>query len=555
MSCSLRLGLAAALAAAFTLAPQTAGAYSYVMMEDADLFDQAEGVARVSIAKALPVADGDRQTRYLVTVQSVIAGPRLDRTEVLVMPGTFDAPNRNVVIHGVPRLNPGGTLLLFYTRAEDGTLRAQQLTMGLFAREQTSKGQVYVRYLEMSGDRSKDLQRRQYHAPRDPDAFERWLADRARGIKRSSDYLRPAITETQGAKFTFSNFGFPQPGPGRWFQFDSNQTLNWTARPDGQANTNFDEFLSVQQALATWTNDAGSRILMGYTGTRGDSPTCNNPNTDAGCFSGHVIWNDADNEIAGSFNCNGGGTLAIGGSTAFSNSQQFNGQTWYPRAAAFVVMQDNVGCFMDGNQGANGAEVLTHEVGHAIAFGHSCGDGSSPACNTDPALNQATMRAFAFGDGRGAVLGADDRAGAAVVYPAPPGANVGPSLTPTPANNSTTNLGGGTVGANVSGNISFAVSGGSGSGTTSLVCNGTGAVTVTAGSPQNSIAVGGVAANVTARITLTGAAQQGSVQCTATPQGGMAMPFTFNFTALAGTQPVACTAPCILRSSFELGED
>lgn len=133
--------------------------------------------------------------------------------------------------------------------------------------------------------------------------------------------------------------------------------------------------------------------------------------------------------------------------------------------------------------------------------------------------------------------------------------NVGPTLTPTPANNSTTNLSGGVVGANVTGSIAFAVSGGSGNGTTSLVCTGTGAVTVTAGSPQNSIAVGGAAANVTARITLTASTQQGSVQCTATPQGGSAVNFTFNFTAPAGTQPVACTSPCILRSGFEAGED
>jgi hypothetical protein len=547
----IRLGLALALAAALALPARDADAFSYVMMDDADLFDQSEGVARVAVAKVLPVADGDSATRYLVSVQDVLAGPALAPSEILVLPGTFDAPNLNRVIHGVPKLAPGGTFLVFYSRAEDGSLQAQQLTLGLFAREQTRHGHAYVRFLEMSSDCSKHGLRRHFHAPRDPLGFERWLRDRARGVTRAPDYLQPEIAELQSAKFTFSSFPFQQPGPGRWFQFDSNQTLNWTARPDGQANTSFDEFASLQQALAAWTNDAGSRILLGYTGTRADSPACQSSN-DPGCFSGHVIWNDATNEIAGSYSCSQGGVLAIGGSLAFSNGQTFNGQTWYPRARAEVVMQDGVGCFMDDNQGADGAEVLTHEIGHTLAFGHSCGDGSSGACDTND-KNQATMRAFAHGDGRGAALGVDDRAGAAVAYPAPPGSNVGPTLTPTPANNSTTNLSGGMVGANVSGSIAFAVSGGSGNGTTSLTCSGTGAVTVTSGSPQ-SIGVGGTAANVVARITLTASPQQGTVQCTATPQGGMAVNFTFTFTAPAGMPVSACTTPCVFRSSFELGE-
>ena len=66
------------------------------------------------------------------------------------------------------------------------------------------------------------------------------------------------------------------------------------------------------------------------------------------------------------------------------------------------------------------AEVYTHELGHALGFGHA----------TDA---QAVMRAQHHNDGRGARLGEDDRVGASVVYgdgsyrpaPAEPGPGAG----------------------------------------------------------------------------------------------------------------------------------
>jgi hypothetical protein len=203
------------------------------------------------------------------------------------------------------------------------------------------------------------------------------------------------------SKFTFSTFGFNPAGPARWIQFDSDQTLVWRAGPEGQANTASDEFASVQQALAAWTNDPNSRILTTYAGTMANPVICNNPPQSGIGFAGHVCWNDPAGRIGGSFNCNGGGTLAIGGSFAGTPSHSVNGQLWYRRSDAFVVIQDGAGCFMDGDNGADGAELLTHEIGHSLAFGHACGDSESPACNSSAVLNQATMRAFAHGDGRG----------------------------------------------------------------------------------------------------------------------------------------------------------
>ncbi len=417
----------------FALAPVAVSAYSYVMMQDAELFDGAEGVVKARVERVLPAADGDLETRYELSVVEVLAGPSLQTIQSLALPGTFNAPHHNFIVEGVPQLAAGATVLLFHVRRADGALQPYQLSLGLFGREEALVGRGhYVRALEGSLEFGKSAAIQRYHAPRDSKAFERWLVDRGRGVRREPDYLREEISLGTAEKFTFLMFNFNPPGPGRWFQFDSEQSMPWRAGPEGQTGAVTDEFVWLSDALAVWTNDATSRIVLNFAGTQANPGVCNKPQQGTGSYSGHVCWNDPSESIAGAFN--GSGTLAFGGSFANSGGQLFNGQTWYPRSDGFVVVQNGAHTFLDGpggQPGKNGAEVMAHEVGHVLAFGHSCGDNQSPACNTDAVLNAATMRAFAHGDGRGAVLGADDRAAAAIAYPVPGGGDVTPPTAPT----------------------------------------------------------------------------------------------------------------------------
>lgn len=124
----------------------------------------------------------------------------------------------------------------------------------------------------------------------------------------------------------------------------------------------------------------------------------------------------------------------------------------------------------------------------------------------------------------------------------------GPALTPTPASGSTTAMPAGSQGQQVTRDISFAVSGGAAAGTTQLSCSGSGAVSVASGTPQT-IAVGGSANPVVARVTLSNASQSGQVACVVNRQGVGTSNLSFNFTAAAGSE--ACSGNCLFRNGFE----
>ncbi len=130
--------------------------------------------------------------------------------------------------------------------------------------------------------------------------------------------------------------------------------------------------------------------------------------------------------------------------------------------------------------------------------------------------------------------------------------NVGPLFAAlSPTNNSTTAMGGGTIGTQLNRNITYTVSGGSGTGTTQLTCSvGSGTVSVVSGSPQT-VSVGGSANAVVVRFTLTALAQTGVVNCAAVRQGAATNNFSYTFTANAGSVLPASRVFC---SGFENGE-
>ncbi len=191
--------------------------------------------------------------------------------------------------------------------------------------------------------------------------------------------------------------------PVRWTSIDTGQAVIVNVEPD--RNPLADDaaaVLQIRRAMAAWSDVPESRLLVSpgnenadFTGSGAQSPAKAYPPSNV------VLFGDPYGDITDPSGCSG--TLAIGGYWRSGTlSGTVNNVTFYPALRLYVIFNDRFECFLGNAE--NLAEVATHELGHGLGFGHS-------------SVADATMRSYAYGGGRGARLGEDDRDGAHCHYP------------------------------------------------------------------------------------------------------------------------------------------
>jgi hypothetical protein len=399
--------------ACVAMAPSVALATSYLPVSDWHLAERSAAVAVVRVGEALAGPAGERpSTLYRVAVEEVVQG-RLAPEVTVRVPGGVAADGTGWHVFGAPRFAPGDRALVFLVPRGDGSWGLVDLMLGAFLEVVHRGERLALRDLTGaervesagSGPAADDTARR--FAP-----FVAWLRDRALGRTRPADYRVDGLAESVAAgslsqvtaEYNLMTDGGQCGGgalPIRWFHFDEGKTVGWTADAAGQTGMAGGGFAELADALAAWTDDTGSAISLAYlgTGSGGD---------------GRILFDDPNDEIDGSFDCKSG-VLAIGGPSFTCSARSYGGDDYRPAVGGHIVTQDGSGCFLGGNGGKNGEEVFAHEVGHTLGLGHSTVSG-------------ALMRASAYGDGRGALLGSDDRAAIAAVYGS--GGDPGPAPQP-----------------------------------------------------------------------------------------------------------------------------
>ena len=384
-------------------------ATTIVMPTDEQLVAKSPVIVRGTVISSTPVARGNAiWTETLLAVDESIKGD-VTGTVVIREAGGVLA-DRVTMIFGAPEYVAGERVLAFLSPTARGDYQTVDLFVGKFTATRGAGGRSL--WVRTEDEPHVDLLTPDFeplpasNLQRDADRFEQFVNDRVAGRAGNKDYAVSATNEKFRTEANFTLIAAPTIY--RWFAFDSGTAVSWrsSGTQPGYSGGGISE---VRTAMSSWTSYTDARILYRYDGTFSTAPG----GLDRANGVNEVLLNDPLGEIAGTFSASAGGVVGRGGFNGVTSSRDwaspFAADADHPLASfrAWNIVEGNL-VIQDGVSPAAGmtsnrlAEILAHEFGHTLGFGHS-------------ANTQALM--YATVTGIGPSLRDDDRLAARWLYP------------------------------------------------------------------------------------------------------------------------------------------
>lgn len=386
-----------------------ASATTIVMPTDEQLIAKSPDIIEGTVVSSAPVQIGHRiWTETQVAVSRTIKGDAAGTITIREIGGQI---GDNVTkIFGAPAYRVGENVLLFLTPTPRGDYQTIDLFVGKFTADQMLDGtSMWIRHDEGADATLLDANFRPIHTgniQRAAQPFEQYVVQRVAGRVGEKNYgvenpvLRSVVGLDGGQRFKPADF-FTLLVPGttyRWTQFEQGQSVNWYTygTQPGYSGGGVNE---VTIAMSSWSGYSGANIKYVYAGSETSAAGMDTNNG-----KNEVLFNDPFGDIAGSWNPSTGGVVGLGG---INNAVSTNVTNVLKITEANLTIQDGVSSSA-GIPSNELAEIVAHEFGHTLGFGHS-------------ADNTALM--YAYVTGLGPSLRADDQKAAQFLYPngsAPP---------------------------------------------------------------------------------------------------------------------------------------